>query len=334
MSASQIKVSQFVHTLVNYGRPNQVLELDTRDGGLLQSIFQQANTKTEPLIVVPIDCPELPPEFTKEALIAKSTAYLKTIDFGMTKDEKERSRTVTIMDDDDNDLKINVTPSQLVLSADFNPEFIVLAGNRRLLHFQTKLLTMGVDDLLNVQIMGFNEAREEARRENIIKQIGVKALGIKDVFSIVHEGIESGSIRRECDIKKQLNITSRNVSQRVYGAAVKAKQIKSFHSEIMADNMDCGDKGRIALANMPHQLGSELLKCNKKSELVAVLEKGVKDAAETKTKALSGTIIKSLADNASETLRALLNAIVNGDEGEAYMNVQKLNDLESDLMEG
>jgi len=223
---------------INFGRVEQRIGLDFSPNGLTTALFQNFNTDIEQPSVCRLDDPALPKEYTPKWCKANSQQLLDWVadDLGQTADGKQKMKTVKLTIKSDT-VNITVDPSSLVIPESTVVEYVFMTGNRRGHNLHAKALTEGLDEeIMSVRVLGFEDAKAIAERENYQKMVGFKGLQKKDMYVMVRDKITLGEVTEEADLYNKLDISRAN-AQAVYGVALKGRQSTGFHKQVMADKI-------------------------------------------------------------------------------------------------
>lgn len=326
--SAQLNLKKIAINVKNVGRPHGGVSLDTSDGGLLQSVLGGFDSSNQPLIVVKIGSEDN--AYSAEDCIARTQEIMDSIDFGKTEGETptEKSRSVRVIQDDDQLKEYKVIPSQLHLPDSFKPTHIVIGGNHRTFCGHVAGSLQGG----NYQIAqcnvyeNYQDAVDAARRENTLKDVGVLKMTRLDLILLVQDALVDHSIKREVDLKSKLAIVSRNMRQSIFGPAVKGRTIEGLQEQLLAGELDCVHS-KLPIQKLNQVTGPKFLDCHSLEAITGMLEKEIKVGTGGKSRSMSGNEIKDLANLSVELLAVLLKAIATNESGTAYQAMEQINQL-------
>jgi len=334
----------------NYGRVEQRISLDLALNGLGTALFQNFNSDIEHPIVCRLDDPALPKEYSAAWCKERSQELLDFVaeDFGKDAAGKQKMKSVLVTlpavegSTESTTIKVTVDPEKLVIPESTVIEYVFMTGNRRGHTLHCKALTEGLqDEVMQVRVLPFEEAKAIAERENLQKMVGFKGLSKLDKYVMVRDRIKLGTVTEESDLYNKLDI-SRADAQAIYGPALKGRQSVPFHKTVMAGKIQLTteikdkDTGKVidsinhtcGLDRFSNKAGTACKKANTieaiKVEVGAVIKpKGVKAA-----NAVSGADMRKMAENACPVLKAFLTALSTGQSEEAKQLMVTLSDIE------
>jgi hypothetical protein len=315
---------------VNFGRADDhqlVLDM-SNNNGLFQSIASGFDSSNETIVLVSFDDPDLP--FTKAECIAHTNKVLASVaaDFGTTKDGKQKTKSVQISDEDGELLKVTVSPEQLVMPADWDPQYVCLTGNRRNFHGKACDISMGrASSVADVRVEPFKVARAIARRENVMKTVGVESVSKKGIWYISKESIGARECTSATDLERTLKV-SRNMAQSVFGPAQKANKYKQFDAMCVKDEIPGKDGILFGMDKMPHTIGSAIRNANGMQGILDACEKYT--ITTSKSKCMKGKDIKEYAEGAYPLTQRLLMAVVTNNHEGVKNALAALDQLEID----
>lgn len=324
--SAQLNLKKIALNVKNVGRPHGGVSLDTSDGGLLQSILGGFDSANQPLIVVKIN--GTGNAFSAEECIARTQEVMDSIDFGKTEGETptEKSRSVRVIQDDDQLKEYKVIPSQLHLPDSFKPTHIVIGGNHRTHGGHVAgSLQGGHYQIAQCNVYeNYQDAVDAARRENTLKDVGVLKMTRLDLILLVQDALEDHSIKREVDLKSKLAIVSRNMRQSIFGPAVKGRTLEGLQEQLLAGELDCRHS-KLPIQKLNQVIGPKFLDYHSLEAITDMLEKEVKVGSAAKSRCMSGIEIKELSNHCVEDLAILLKAIASNESGAAYQAMEKIN---------
>lgn len=326
--SAQLQLNKLALNVKNVGRPHGGVSLDTSDGGLLQSVLGGFDSSNQPLIVVKINNKDN--AFSAEQCIARTKEVMDSIDFGMTEGETptEKSRSVRVIQDDDQLKEYKVVPSLLHLPENYKPTHIVIGGNHRTHGGHVAGSLQGG----NYQVAqcnvydNYQDAVDAARRENTLKDVGVLKMTRLDLILLVQDALEDHTVKREVDLKSKLAIVSRNMRQSIFGPSVKGRTVEGLQEQLLAGELDC-KHSKLPIQKLNQVIGPKFLDCHSLEAVTDMLEREVKVGSAAKSRAMSGNEIKELANLSVGPLAILLKAIATGESGAAFKAMDEINTL-------
>ena len=330
----------------NFGRVEQRIGLDFRPEGLSTILFQNFNTDIEHPIVCSLDDPDLPAEYTAEWCKARSQELLDFAkeDFGQSPDGTQKVKTVKITKGNDT-VTVTVNPDTLVIPESTQVDYVFMTGNRRGHTLHAKGLTEGlIDEIMTVRVLPFEEAKAIAERENLQKMVGFKGLTKKDMYVMVRDKISTGHVTEEADLYNKLDIT-RAIAQAVYGCALKGRQFKGFHDQVMNDKIQAiteikDENGKVIdeiahtveIKRFSNKAGIACKGANTLDSLKTAIGSELKPKGVKEANAVSGAEMRKMAESACPVLQSFLLALASGEAEQARQIMVKLSDVEIEFM--